>query len=266
MTDATTSVTEIPGVQIDTVAASAAVQTALADTTVNQTPSVIQSQQIACFAAGTRIATPNGPVAVEDLREGDLVLTESGTSQPITWIGRRTLDCRRHPNPARIRPVRIARHAFGMNRPNRAVLLSPDHAVYVDDVLIPVKFLLNGTTITQTRAARVTYFHLELPNHDVVLAENLPCESYLETGGRSCFENAGAALALHPDFAGSDEARVGAIWQSQAYAPLIGSEATLQRVQARLAFQALMLQGQSRRRSTSSGNSGALEISDTIAQ
>jgi hypothetical protein len=71
---------------------------------------------------------------------------------------------------------------------------------------------------------------------------------------------------LHPDFAGPDEARVGSIWQANAYAPMIGSEATLQRMQARLPFQALMLQGQSRRRSTRSGNSGALEISDTIAQ
>jgi hypothetical protein len=37
-------------------------------------------------------------------------------------------------------------------------------------------------------------------------------------------------------------------------------------VKERPAFQALMLQGHSRRRSTSNGRSGALEISDTIAQ
>jgi hypothetical protein len=256
-TDATTSVTELPSVQIDTVAAAAAVQTALADTA---------SLQIPCFTAGTRIATPSGPVTVENLREGDLVLTAAGTSRPIVWIGRRTVDCRRHPNPDRVRPIRIARHAFGMNCPSRTLKLSPDHAVYTDGVLIPVKFLLNGSTITQTNAAQVTYFHLELSSHDVILAENLPCESYLETGGRAGFENADAALALHPDFAGPDPDRVGTIWQTQACAPLIGNEDTLRRVQARLAFQALMLKGQSRRRSTRSGNSGALEISDTIAQ
>jgi hypothetical protein len=263
VTDTTTSVIETAGAQIDTVAAAAAVQTALGDSTVTQTPLVSQSQAVACFAAGTRIATPDGPVLIEELREGDLVLTESGTPQPIAWIGRRTLDCRRHPDPDRVRPVRIARHAFGMNRPCRAVLLSPDHAVFVEDVMIPVKFLINGTTIVQTRATRVTYYHLELPRHDVVLAESLPCESYLETGGRSGFENGGPALDLYPDFAGPDDARVSAIWRTQAYAPLISDEATLLRVQARLAFQAQMLP---RRRTSKSGTSGALEISDTIAQ
>lgn len=250
VTDTTTSVIETAGAQINTVTAAAAVQTALGDSTVNQTPLVSQSQAVACFAAGTRIATPEGLVAIEDLREGDLVLTETGLAQPIAWIGRRTLDCRRHPDPDRVRPIRIARHAFGMNRPSRAVLLSPDHAVFVDDVMVPVKLLTNGTTITQTRTSRVTYYHLELPRHDVVLAENLPCESYLETGGRSGFENGGPALDLYPDFAGPDEARVSAIWRTQAYAPLISDEATLLRVQARLAFQAQMLSTQTPRRRT----------------
>jgi hypothetical protein len=195
---------------------------------------------VPCFAAGTRIATPSGAIPVERLREGDTVLTVSGKTQPIQWIGHRTLDCRRHMAPDRVKPIRIAPHAFGENRPKRALLLSPDHSVFVEDVLIPIKHLVNGTTVTQIDVATVTYYHIELPRHDVVLAEGLPAETYLETGARCAFENSGGAMQLHPDFA-PDEARVGMVWQNFGYAPLIGTDGQLDRVRVRLALQALML-------------------------
>ena len=198
---------------------------------------------VPCFAAGTRIATPRGAIAVERLREGDTVLTVSGKPQRIQWIGCRTLDCNRHILPERVKPIRIAPHAFGENRPRRALLLSPDHSVFVEEVLIPIKHLLNGTTVAQIDVATVTYYHIELPRHDVVLAEGLPAETYLETGARFAFENGGGAMELHPNFA-PDEARVGMVWRNFSYAPLIGSDGQLDRVRARLALQALMLQHQ----------------------
>jgi hypothetical protein len=204
------------------------------------TTSVVTTAVIPCFAAGTRIATARGAVPVERLREGDMLLTIAGKHRPIQWIGKRTIDCNRHIAPDRVKPIRIAPHAFGENRPGRALLLSPDHSVFVEDVLIPVKHLVNGTTVTQIDVRTVTYYHVELPSHDVVLAEGLPAETYLETGGRFAFENGGGAMQLHPDFA-PDEARVGMVWQNFGYAPLIGTDGQLDRVRARLACQALML-------------------------
>jgi hypothetical protein len=140
------------------------------------TTMITAATSVACFAAGTRIGTPRGEVRVENLRVGDLVLTISGQARRVEWIGRRALDCRRDPAPEWVRPVRVAPHTFGENRPKRALLLSPDHSVYVDDVLIPIKFLINGTTIVPVDAATVNYYHLELQQHDVVLAEGLPTE------------------------------------------------------------------------------------------
>ena len=194
---------------------------------------------VACFAQGTCIATPRGAIAIENLHEGDTVTTVSGTAQPIRWIGRRSLNCRHHPAPERVRPVRIAPHAFGQNRPKRALLLSPDHSVFVEDVLIPIKFLINGATIAQIEVGEIVYYHLELAHHDVVLAEGLPAETYLETGGRAAFEN-GGAMQMHPDFA-PDEAQIGQIWHDCGYAPLLGANGQLDRVARQLALQAVML-------------------------
>ena len=139
---------------------------------------------LACFAAGTRIETPEGPVAVEDLAVGGTVVTLPGGSGRIVWTGSRAVDCTRHPRPEAVWPVRVSAGAFGPGMPARDLFLSPDHAVYVEDVLIPVKHLVNGDSIHQVPMEHVVYHHIELERHDVVLAEGLAAESYLDGSQR----------------------------------------------------------------------------------
>jgi len=175
---------------------------------------VVTTSAAPCYAAGSRIATPGGEVAVEHLRPGDQVLSAFGGRVAIAWIGHRRVDCRRHPRPQDVHPVRIQAGAFADGLPVRDLYLSPDHAVFVDGVLIPVRYLINGATIAQIPVGQITYHHVELPAHDVLLAEGLPAESYLDTGNRAAFANAPGAVHLHADF-------VRTIWQSQACADLI---------------------------------------------
>ena len=164
----------------------------------------------ACYAAGTRIATPQGEVAVERLRVGDLVRLAGGGTAPVQWLGHRSVDCRRHPRPQDVLPVRVQADTFAPGQPARDLVLSPDHAVFTDGVLVPIRYLLNGATIRQEHAASIDYWHVELPEHGILLAENLPAESYLDTGNRAAFANGGAAVMAHPDFARAAWARAGA--------------------------------------------------------
>ncbi|MGH7043307.1 MAG: Hint domain-containing protein [Acetobacteraceae bacterium] len=173
-----------------------------------------------CYRRGTRLATPGGLRAIEDLVPGDRVLTVDGTVREIVWIGRRRVDCRRHPKPERVWPVRIRKSAFGRGAPSRDLYLSPQHAIFAEGVLIPVKVLVNGDSIAQVPMDHVEYLHVELERHSVLLAEGLPAESYLDTGDRGTFDNAaGAATALFPDFARW-------VWDARACAELkvVGSE------------------------------------------
>jgi hypothetical protein len=114
--------------------------------------------------------------------------------------------------------------------PVRDLLLSPDHAVFVDGVLIPVRYLINDCTISQERADVITYWHVELADHDVILAEGLACESYLDTGNRDAFDNA-EVTALRARFGLRDRD----VWTARACAALVESGPVLDGVRARLA-------------------------------
>ncbi len=153
---------------------------------------------VPCFASGTRIATPQGERLVEELRPGDEVLTVLGEVLPVVWAGQRRVDCDAHPEPERVWPIRIQAHAFAEGAPHRDLFLSPDHAILAQAVLIPAKRLINGTTIRQVARATVTYHHIELSRHAVILSEGLPTESFLDTGEDAAMLLGGDGQPVHP--------------------------------------------------------------------
>jgi len=124
----------------------------------------------------------------------------SGGLRRIRWIGSRKVDCGRHPRPREVWPVRVRKDAFAPGLPSRDLVLSLDHALVIDRALIPVRYLINETSIAQDEVQEITYWHIELDTHDVVLAEGVPAESFLDTGNRASFAG-GQTQNLHPDFA-----------------------------------------------------------------
>jgi collagen type I alpha len=194
------------------------------------TNDTIVGNNLACFAAGTRITTERGAIAVESLQVGDRVRTvPQGRFEPVIWIGHRRVDCRRHPDPRQVRPVRIAAHTFGRGLPKRDLYLSPDHAVFVSGVLIPVKYLINGRGIRQIAVHQVTYHHAELPRHAVLLAEGLPAETYLDVGYRDNFQNNDGGIRLFADFSG-DGPDIAILREGKACAPFVVHGPELDRV------------------------------------
>ncbi|MBI1690670.1 hypothetical protein D9Y22_18415 [Methylorubrum sp. DB1722] len=169
----------------------------------NSVDDVFVADTVICFATGTRIRTARGEVAVEDLRVGDQAVTVGGKQRPIRWIGSRNLDGCGAALPFAQQPVRIRAGAFGDGLPVRDLFLSPGHPVLVGGHLVPVMSLVNGTSLARMPATAVTYWHVELDAHDILLAEGLPAESYLDLGSRPWF--AGSDAPLHdPEFAATN--------------------------------------------------------------
>jgi hypothetical protein len=145
---------------------------------------------VICFTPGTRISTPDGPKLVEDLREGDRVLTRDSGAQDVQWIGSRRMTGARLFAMPRLRPVRIHAGALGIERPDQELLVSPEHRMLVRgpaaralfntaEVLVPAHELVNGSTVTVDLAVRaVTYIHLLLPSHQIIWANGVETESF----------------------------------------------------------------------------------------
>ena len=170
---------------------------------------------VACFCAGARILTDRGEVPVERIAAGDRVVTAAGRVAPVRFVGHRRVTDGSE-------TVRIFANAFGNGVPHRDLLLSPEHAIAITDAeglaLVPVHRLANGATIASAPAGPLDYYHLELDRHDVILAEGLSVESYLDTGNRHVFDNAGVVHDLRSSFAPEAALRV---WAERGCAPLL---------------------------------------------
>jgi hypothetical protein len=152
-----------------------------------------------CFAPGTGIATPSGEVAVERLAIGDPILTADGREVPVRWIGRQSVSTMFAGE--RARPVRIAAGALGDGLPHYDLTVTADHGMILDGLVINAGALVNGSTITLVPLAelpaRVTYYHVETEDHDVILANGAAAETFIDYAGRAAFDNHAEYLALY---------------------------------------------------------------------
>ena len=162
--------------------------TILSDAVFQSSTYVVQSTEIdvgdfgpPCFTPGTLIETDQGLRAIETLKPGDLVMTRDNGFQPLLWMSSRTV-----PGRGQFAPVVFAPGAIG--NPEE-LTVSPQHRMLiigwqaelffgVDEVLVPAKHLVNGNTIRQVETSEVTYIHLLLADHEIVMAGGVPSESY----------------------------------------------------------------------------------------
>ncbi len=178
-----------------------------------------------CFLRGTMIATPHSERSVESLRCGEAVhVLENGRliAKPILWIGSRAIDAHALRDRDEAYPIRIRRHAFDTNAPHRDLLLTPEHCILTEAGLTPVRMFVNGSSIVIDRTVpRYEFFHIELDRHGILLSEGLTTESYLDTGNRDLFVDAGTAVTLRRDVVMAaplavSRAEIEPIWQRLA--------------------------------------------------
>lgn len=144
-----------------------------------------------CFASGSLIATPTGSRPVEDLRPSDLVLTKDEGPLPIQWVGGRRLSAWELTRRENLRPIRLEPSALGEGYPSQPLTLSPQHRVLLSspiagrmfgstECLVPVVKLLDLPGVERLPHPRgVHYHHILLDGHQIVFANDLPCETLL---------------------------------------------------------------------------------------
>ena len=121
-------------------------------------------------------------------------------ARPLKWIGRRSYTGRFIAGNDDALPIRFAANSLADGIPSCDLDVSPKHAMFVDEVLVPAKMLVNGTTIYQLEDVdSVEYFHLELASHDVIFAEGAASETFVDCDSRGMFHNVAEYGRLYPD-------------------------------------------------------------------
>lgn len=149
----------------------------------------IEGGSIVCFTPGTRILTPMGEVAVENLQEGDKVVTRDNGLQEIRWAGKKTLSGRELLANPKLRPILIKQGALGPQQPERDMMVSPSHRMLLvsdqaellfeeREVLVAAKHLTHLDGVEQVDTVGVDYIHFMCDNHEVVLADGAWSESF----------------------------------------------------------------------------------------
>ncbi|MBY5970728.1 Hint domain-containing protein [Ferrimonas balearica] len=142
-----------------------------------------------CFAPGSLIATMRGEVPVEQLREGDRVITRDNGMQELRWIGRRDLGPRELATMPHLQPVLVRAGALGHGLPHTDLVVSPQHRMLIrsdrasllyeeSEVLVAAKDLVGMPGVERLTNRKVTYLHLLFDQHEVILANGAWSESF----------------------------------------------------------------------------------------
>lgn len=145
---------------------------------------------VTCFAAGTRIAVPGGTCPVEHFQVGDEVLCSDGRVGRLRQVLTRRLSAQDLQRHEKLRPVRITQGALGPRVPSRDLLVSRQHRILMRSMVAERMFGQHEVLVSAIRLTSlpgvfvdpapqaITYVHLVLDRHELVLAEDTPSESF----------------------------------------------------------------------------------------
>ncbi|KAA8385745.1 hypothetical protein FOH24_11750 [Acetobacter tropicalis] len=191
-----------------------------------------------CFLAGSMVRTPEGDVAVENLRSGDHVVAlvnGQNVTREVVWTGVAHAKIKADmPDDMAGYPVRILKNAFAEGVPYKDMLITAEHCLFIDGKMVPARMLVNGSSIFYDRSITdYDYYHVETAEHSVLTVDGMLTESYLDTGNRAAFVSNGNVVSL-----GRAKS-----WAEDAAAPLAVSRDAVEPIFAALAQRASSIEG-----------------------
>lgn len=162
-----------------------------------------ENKREVCFLAGALLRTPEGDKPVETLQYGDSICAydwrnKKWETRDIVWAGQNTTQIRPElPDDEAGYPVRILKDALADGVPYQDLLVTAEHALFFENMFVPVRMLVNGRTIYFDRSvSSYTYYHVETESHSVIMANGALTETYLDTVSRRLFYQTGDVVAL----------------------------------------------------------------------
>lgn len=142
-----------------------------------------------CFSAGTYITTDQGDIAVENLKQGQMVLTRDNGYQPVRWIGKRPMSGRHLLDNPHLKPVLVRQDTFGKGLPFADMKLSQNarvplasaahvHLGREKDDRVSIKHMVNHGTVQAIDTLGLSYVHVMFDQHEIISANGIWIEAF----------------------------------------------------------------------------------------
>lgn len=181
------------------------------------------------LSQGTRLRTPDGEACIENLRQGDEILTRDNGVQRVLWTGQRRVSFSDFAAKPQSRPVRLSGGALRPGQPDADLIVSGSHQILLngrrarevfgeEEVLISALDLLDERRVVldHTQAVLAEHFVL-LEKHEVIWANAVQVESFhpVNSGFETLnAEQLGRLFRVYPYLA----------YAAPAFAPFLGDD------------------------------------------
>lgn len=146
-----------------------------------------------CYAKGTLIRTVFGYVPIEELKEGDEILTygklrkceeqpHSAQFKKVKFVGKMWVQVF---SPVTM-PVTFKKGSLGPNMPFEDLTVSPNHAIVKDGKTVAAHHFVNGETVVRHECTEMDYYVVQSDDHYVIDANGVRSETL--NGNHKTFE------------------------------------------------------------------------------
>lgn len=157
-----------------------------------------------CFLSDSMIRTPQGDVAVQDIRVGDHIITLDWESNanivlPVISTGKKHIHvCPDLSDDKAGWPVRVMKNAISDGVPYKDMLITPGHCLFFYNCFVPVRMLVNGVSIFYDKSFHAyDYYYLETNPHSVITSDGMLTESFLNTENYFSTKKGESVVPLH---------------------------------------------------------------------
>ncbi|MEO0750467.1 MAG: Hint domain-containing protein [Pseudomonadota bacterium] len=173
----------------------------------------IETIIVPCFTPGSLVATPHGPIPVEQIKPGDLIETRDTGPQRVRWVGSKTLTGAELHAAPHLAPIRLRADSIAPGVPDRDMTVSPQHRMLIenaatqlwlgeDQVLVKARDMTAKPGIDQIMPdAGVTYIHIMCDAHEIIFVDNAWTESFQPGDQTLSQDDFSELLALFPELA-----------------------------------------------------------------
>ena len=176
----------------------------------NVTVASVNNNNTVCFLKGTHILTKTGYKPIEHIKIGDSIYAKGKIMDNETYNIKATPQFKRVKWMGKFvatemntetMPICFKKDCFSPNIPNQDLYVSPNHGIMWNGNKIPAHKFLSMSLPAIFQASNIDhieYYHLELDEHSIIVANGTATESYLEINeNRKAFKDT-TSFQPHP--------------------------------------------------------------------